>query len=55
MRKVFKVIEVNCIGFRVEENVYEEVKGKDINFERVLGLGIREKKDYFKLEMYIKR
>lgn len=55
VRKAFKVTEVNCTGFRAEENVHEEAKGKDTNPERVSGLGIREKKDYSKLEMHIKR
>jgi hypothetical protein len=28
VRKAFKVTEVNCTGFRAEENVCEETKGK---------------------------
>lgn len=35
VRKAFKVTGVNCTGFRAEENVCEEAKGKDANPNRV--------------------
>lgn len=40
MRKPGKVTDVNCIGFRSEENVCEEAKGKETNPERVSDLEI---------------
>lgn len=55
VRKAFKVTGVNCTGFRAEENVCEEAKGKDANPNRVSDFKIWEKKDYPKLEMDIKR
>lgn len=49
VRKAFKVTEVNCTGFRAEENVCEEAKGKDTNPERVSGLANLREKGFFQI------